>query len=57
MENTLNYLSKSAENVEASKQKVKKYRNDGWVPEKELNNREWYDMIFINDETWYKLTP
>ena len=49
--------SKSAENVEASKQKVKKYRNDGWVPEKELNNREWYDMIFINDETWYKLTP
>jgi hypothetical protein len=49
--------SKSAEDIEASKQKVKKYRNEGWVPEKELNNREWYDIIFINNETWYKLTP
>ena len=40
-----------------TEEQKEKYRNDGWVPENELNNREWYDMILINNESWYKLTP
>jgi hypothetical protein len=49
--------SKSAEKVEATNRLIKKYKKDGWVPENELNNREWYNLIIINHEMWYKLTP
>lgn len=40
-----------------TEEQKEKYRNDSWVPENELNNREFYDMRIINSETWYKLTP
>ena len=39
-----------------TEEQKEKYRNDGWVPENELNNSEWYDIRVVDDETWYKLT-
>ncbi len=40
-----------------TEEQKEKYRNDGWVPENELNNMEWYDIRVVDDKTWYKLIP
>lgn len=49
--------TKSAESIQLTNQKISRMRKNGWVPENELNNREWYELALINGGSWYKITP
>lgn len=41
--------------VVATERKKQQMRAEGWVPELELNDREFFDYVKISGEKWYKI--
>jgi hypothetical protein len=49
--------TKAQGNVIANLEIEKKHREDGWVPESELNSQEWFDYKKLSGRKWYKISP
>jgi hypothetical protein len=49
--------TKAQGNVIANLEIEKKHREDGWVPESELNNQEWFDYKKLSGNKWYNISP
>jgi hypothetical protein len=44
-----------AVDVVANERKKQQMRKEGWVPQQELNDREFFDYVKISGEKWYKI--
>ena len=41
--------------VVATERKKQQMRAEGWVPELELNDRDFFDYVKVSGEKWYKI--